>query len=574
MRHGFALFISTVSGAIAVGCFALAVGAFSGAVGCGNNEPPPPPPKRDPTTKTTLFSDRPANLAAKATVGASSLPTQTMLALRLQALSTRVQSMHDAWKANHGESHAELDALRVDLALAPIIKRIEEHATVSLHVRDLASQAVLYDHQGQTLRNPASNQKMLTASAALDLLGPDYQFQTHFYQQGKNLYVVGEGDPTLTSERLVDMMKEVAAQFDFKGVEKLRVDDTAFSIEKHIPGYQDDEMGAAYTAPTGALSLDDNAVAFTLIPRGAGEPLTVKLEHPNRNVHVDCTATGSATDDAPENTLSVKSVGDGAITVIEVRGSLSVSRGPQWMRRRVEDPGIFAGEAFAAALAQTLNAPPLAVERGAKPEGAHLLFSWSSAPLIEVVKNAMAHSNNFATEQVLRTLAWRMTSEPGGWENGTKVLAAYWQTIGVNPDALVIKNGSGLSNEGRFTAAGIADLLSAAAMTQVPNSGLLSVLPEAGKEGTLHSRHNEAKGRLRAKTGTMDNISALSGVLTSVAGDPVLVFSLMLNPTKSGGMAVGDRHAAEIQIIKCLITFIDSAKTKAKAAAKHGRRGK
>jgi D-alanyl-D-alanine carboxypeptidase/D-alanyl-D-alanine-endopeptidase (penicillin-binding protein 4) len=170
----------------------------------------------------------------------------------------------------------------------------------------------------------------------------------------------------------------------------------------------------------------------------------------------------------------------------------------------------------------------------------------------------------------LRTLAWRI-SGLGSFEEGKRILELYWQTVGVAPNALVVDNGSGLSRQGRFTAKGLVDLLSAAHLTQPPNAGLLAVLPVAGQPGTLVGRQLHARGRLRAKTGTMDGVSALTGILTSVAGDPVIAFSIMQNPTAgNNSLDVAARHAAEEDIGQVLLDYVDErAASERRPARRH-----
>ena len=513
--------------------------------------------------KTSLFGGRGQELPPGDPQAGAATEVTEILRLRLEAIATRVKSMHDAWRAERHGADGEamqLEAGKVATRLDPIIARIERHAAVSLHVRDLKAQRVLYDHQGEALRNPASNQKMLTAAAALDLLGPEYRFDTKVFGTGDELVLVGEGDPSLTLDRVVSITKDLAAHFSMRDVRRIVVDDHAFSSSRFIPGAELDDVGEAFAAPTGALSVDGNSVAVSISPGRSGAPALVRLGTDNRHVNLDSTATTARAAGDPEGPteLQVRSNDLNGSTVIEVRGRIPADHEPVRLRRRIVDPSAYAGDAFASALAATagLTAVP-SVVRGSVPANAHLLASWKSVPLIELLQSAMAFSNNFAMEQILRTLAWRMTARPGDWELGKLVIEAYWDTIGVNPEALVVKNGSGLSREGRFTARGLVDLLSATYLTQVPNSGLFAVLPIAGKPGTLQNRLLDARGRLRAKTGTLNDVSCLSGILSSPTGDAALGLSVMLNPGEHGALDVSERHRAENDIVVALVKFLD-----------------
>ena len=505
---------------------------------------------RDESARRSAFAAQPG-------AGGRATPAN-LLDLRLTAISARIK---DLAKARQTEQNAErsgwamqVDARKIAAALDPVIRRIEASATVSLHVRDLQSQMMLYDHGGDTLRNPASNQKMLTTCAALDLLGPEYRFETSVLREGTALYLVGQGDPSLTPDALSKFARELVGQVDLSDITEVVADDTVFSADRFIPGIALDDIGVAYAAPTGALSLNNNSVSVVVRPSSTGQAAVVDVVPSSPHVTV---ASQARTVSEGETGLTIRSRPDGERTVIEVRGQIVRGQAPVVERRRISEPTRFTVGFFAAEMSKLVK-KELAWRVAAAPPTARLLRAWTSVALIDILQEAMAFSNNFAVEQVLRTTAWRMTGEPGSFDNGKKMLEAYWKTIGLTPDGLVVDNGSGLTREGRFTSRGLVDLLSAAYMTQFPNSGLMAVLPVAGRPGTLAKRHLEARGRLRAKTGTLDGVSALSGVLTNTKDEPVIVFSLMLNPSSTTSMAVGMRHDAEEKIVGALLKYIDA----------------
>lgn len=85
-----------------------------------------------------------------------------------------------------------------------------------MHIRELASDdCSVFDYlYGDAPLNPASNHKLLTTAAALDLLGPEFRFETRALRAGDALYVIGEGDPTLDALALRAMATEIAAATD------------------------------------------------------------------------------------------------------------------------------------------------------------------------------------------------------------------------------------------------------------------------------------------------------------------------------------------------------------------------
>jgi D-alanyl-D-alanine carboxypeptidase/D-alanyl-D-alanine-endopeptidase (penicillin-binding protein 4) len=521
---------------------------------------------RDVTQATSKFGDKGALAQKKQQLA------PRVLEMRLTALGKRVKQMHDQWMADRGATNSramEREASKLAGKLDPLMFDIEKKATISLHVRDLRSQQTLYDHKGEELRNPASNQKMLTASASLDLLGPEYRFKTEVYSKGDTLYLVGGGDPTLDPTRIIIMAKELAAAANMDAIKHFVIDENNFTKDRFIPGLELDNIGLYYMAPTGPLSFNGNIVRITVKATAPGQPALVTAEPNNGHIAIDSSIVTMG--DADGAGISIRTQADGNRTVVVAQGKVAAGSKAVTEKRRISDPGMFTGEAFVQALAEATSGLRYPVARGEHPPNAILVKRWESKPLFEIVQDAMAVSDNYKVEMVLRTLARELTGEPGDYDVGTTILEGYWNVIGVNPEALVAENGSGLSRAGRFTAAGLVDLISAAHMTQFPNSGLIAVLPVAGRPGTLHHRHKEARGRLKAKTGTLNGVSALSGILTDLDGDPVLGLSIMLNPGEDSQMSVGERHAAEEKIVGVLLKYIAGHKSP-RAGARRRRR--
>ncbi len=486
------------------------------------------------------------------------------------------------------------EALREEIEAA--IARIDDRAQVSVHIRDLENGRVLFDYYGDSLLNPASNNKLLTSSAALDLLGPDYTFDTRVLLAGDVLYLVGTGDPTIDGDGMRELARQVAERVPVGSLGKIVVDDSAFSPRAFGPGYVREGWGVSYMAPSGALSLAFNTVEVQVYPvKGAKQPAIV-IEPPSTHVVIDNRATigkGSLSILSHEVTparLGIDPIDEASErtqtkTLIQVQGAIrSYSRGVT-VRRRILDPGMFTGGALAAMLAEATDSEPLPVEIGLAPpfeglaestpdeqdsdvvprllgrthEGVdvQLIAQRHSPPLIEIVGGVLTYSNNFMAEQILRTLGWRMTGDPGDWDNGSEVVRSYWAALGNDPGQLVFENGSGLSSVGRVTTSGLVDLISVAHRTQSAGSSLIDALPVAGSEGTLRARLRRSGKRVRAKTGTLDGVSGLTGVITSEAGEPQIAFSILINVRESGRMAARSRRQVEDKIVMSVLEHID-----------------
>ncbi len=420
---------------------------------------------------------------------------------------------------------------------------------VGIHVHDLSADRPLYDRAGDTRLNPASNHKLLTAIASVELLGADYTFETRVERDGDTLYLVGEGDPSLQARDLYDLVTELIAENDLDNVRQLVVDDSAFTGVQVGPGYREEDEGASYQAPSGALSLAFNTVEVTVAPGPFGEAATVSVNPPSAAV----TVVGRVHTGRGRPLRVTSERGPGGMTRIRVSGSLAAGHTPQTIRRRVGDPGLFTAGAFASILAERSGRAPLPIVRGRSPEGATVVASRSSQPLHAVLASALKYSNNFTTEQVLRTLGWRASATPGSWENGAAAIRSLWAALGNAPEDLTFENGSGLSRAGRITPRSLVRLL---ALTRRPGSSAAQLVPalaSPGGEGTLRLRLTQAGDRVRAKTGTIGGVSALSGLVTSEAGDRTLAFSILIN----GRQDLAASRRLQDRLVLALIDHVD-----------------
>jgi D-alanyl-D-alanine carboxypeptidase/D-alanyl-D-alanine-endopeptidase (penicillin-binding protein 4) len=416
----------------------------------------------------------------------------------------------------------------IDEALATEVRRIATafgaDADIGIAVRSLESGTDVLALNENLALNPASNHKLLSAAAALELLGDDYRFETRVLHDHDALVVVGEGDPTLQIGDLAALVQTVGAHIDLGSIRRVIVDDSAFSGERFGPGYDPDGPGYSYMAPSGALSLQFNTVEIEVRPTQAGMPVEVVVEPACPHIVVESDATTGR--GAP---LSVETHERGEHTVVTVSGSLRRKDGPQRIRRRVTDPGLFTGAVLAELVARQSGIEAPAVERGRASRALAAIAVHRSGPLHEALRSALKFSNNVTTEQVLRTLAWRMTGQPGDWQAGHRALERFWSAIGGDPDALVFENASGYSRHGRLTARALVDVLALATEPGSRARRMLDELPIAGIDGTLRDRLTRARGRVLAKTGTLHAAAALSGVVVDDDGRPTLSFSILVN---------------------------------------------
>src|SRR5262249_32199851 len=162
---------------------------------------------------------------------------------------------------------AGLRARMEGLLATPALKS----AKIGVAVMDVESGRVLYARNEKAAYNPASNAKLITTAAALALLGPEYRFKTALYADelrgsdvAGNLYIKGFGDPSLVTEGLWKLVSDLYALGVRKVSGDIVIDDTYFDSVRMPPAFEQKQEDGPWRAPTGATSLNYNAVAITV----------------------------------------------------------------------------------------------------------------------------------------------------------------------------------------------------------------------------------------------------------------------------------------------------------------------
>jgi serine-type D-Ala-D-Ala carboxypeptidase/endopeptidase (penicillin-binding protein 4) len=426
-------------------------------------------------------------------------------------------------------------------------------AEVGFIAIDLQTGAVLAESGADRLINPASNAKMVTSAAALATLKPEFRFKTEYYVQGSlkdgvlygNLVVRGYGDPSIVSERLL----KVANELYLFGIERITgsiiVDDSYFDSQEEARGWELEEApDRAYAAPVSALSVNHNAVAVYVRPASEpGKAAVVRVDPPTERVRL----IANVTTEAIGRGIRVVSQQDknpetGVVegTLLTIEGSLSARSGPARVYRRVYDPTRHFGSVFVGFLQQRGIKVRHSVVKGPVPPGARLILVDRSHALREIVNDLNHYSNNIIAETLIKAMGAHVAGEPGTFDNGLSVARGYLEeTVGLAPGSYVFGNGSGLNDVNRFTARQMAQLIRAVAMDYEIAGEWFTSFAVAGTQGTISHRMKDtpAKRRLRAKTGTLRGVSALSGTVATPEGQQV-AFSFMAQGYKTGASPI------------------------------------
>ena len=330
---------------------------------------------------------------------------------------------------------------------------------------------------------PASTLKILTSLVALEYLGPEYRFETHFFLDGQgNLFIKGYGDPLLTSEIIL----EIGATLATMGITRLQsicLDDTAFDLRGETAG--EETSTNSYDAPNGALAVNFNAVSFRV-----GEK-------------------GKIISDEPQTPL------------LPLMGELGAGLDPGAYRLNIntlrcppDKPAAmrYAGELFSAQLQKAGISLQQAWKIKPAPNRLRpILIYKSRANLTEVIKDCLHYSNNFIANQLFLACGIHTSGLPATWEKSRRAFSNYTEKILRLPKGLPLMfEGSGLSRK---------NLISPSAFIPILNR-FKPFAPLLKQRETLP-----------LKSGTLTGVYCFAGYFPK--GDDLVPFALLLNQSEN-----------------------------------------
>ncbi|RAG87672.1 D-alanyl-D-alanine carboxypeptidase/D-alanyl-D-alanine-endopeptidase [Streptacidiphilus pinicola] len=366
---------------------------------------------------------------------------------------------------------------------------------VTASVVDVSDGRTLYSVGADQDQEPASTNKIATATAALSLLGPDHRFTTEVVGDASTgLTLVGGGDPTLSASTGPDSLTALAAA-------------TAAALH-----------AAAAASPSASPSSGTHHVSLhydiSLFSQPALHPIGVN-----------------------DNIALVQ-----ALTSDEGRlDPTSTENAP-----RYADPAAHAASVFAAALAADGVDVDTAPTQATAPAHAPVLAQVQSGPLSGIVERMLTESDNDVAEALGHAVALA-SGKPATFTDAAASVTARLSQLGVRLGATHLSDSSGLSSADGIPAAVLTQLLVLDASPAHPElRSVLSGLPIAGFTGTLDNRYggdgSEAGlGVVRAKTGTLSTVNTLAGLVVDRSGR-LLAFAFMSN---GGGGADAARAALD-----------------------------
>ena len=323
---------------------------------------------------------------------------------------------------------------------------------------------------------PASTTKLLTAAAALHTFGPEHRFRTTVTRSGNQVFLVGGGDPQLTTfstprainadASLVRLARRTAVALRDASVSavRLRYDATLFGAPAEAPFWKSDFLAIGVVAPITALSADGGRLNPPASPRSPNPPLTAAQSFARLLQQRDIQVLGEPT------------------------------------------PAPAAGDEMAAV---------------------------ESAPLADLVEHLLLTSDNTEADILAHQVGLEVLDDPT-FAGGARATLQVLEELGIDTSGIVLNDGSGLSRGNRISPERLIDVLRAAVETDPEQLWpVYTGLPVAGFDGSLASRFSAAsarpaRGAVTGKTGTLTGTSTLAGFVSDRDGQ-LLMYAVMTN---------------------------------------------
>jgi D-alanyl-D-alanine carboxypeptidase/D-alanyl-D-alanine-endopeptidase (penicillin-binding protein 4) len=409
-------------------------------------------------------------------------------------------------------------------------------AQVAVLFESLDDGIVLYERNPDSAMIPASNVKIVTGAAALDGLGPEYVFETlvatdagsHAPVIDGNLYVKGTGDPSLVSEELWQLTEEIRV-LGVKRVEGDLVLDASHFDDVPAASHDAGDGDRAYHARTGALALNFNAIAVHVSPGDRPGDAAVATLSP-ATTFVDLRNRASTGRPGSGSTLSVRRTFEGGRNIVTVEGRVPAGSESALFYRNIDDGLGYFGSVFRAFLSTAGIEVAGSVRRGTMPGAVNVLTRHRSKPLALIVRDLNKFSSNFVAEQLVKAVGAHADGPPGTTSSGVGVLTRYLAGAGADSACCRVFDGSGFSRSNRLSPRSIVKVMRRAMSDFATSYEYASSLSVSGTDGTLGNRmgYPGLRRAVRAKTGLLDGVTAISGVLHTSSGEEWL-FSIVIN---------------------------------------------
>lgn len=439
---------------------------------------------------------------------------------------------------------------------------------IGVHVVEIDNGSDVYSYNVDQSRIIASNTKLMSTAAALDRLGPGHFFETPLFLRGRlkgnhlqgDLGVIGGGDPNI-SGRLYNgdsfaVFRRWAESLKAAGIRRVSGDlylATGLFDDQYVhPDWPEDQLDRWYEAPVASLSFNDNCVLLKVepIPTATGSArVSLVPSLPFYRIQ----GSVSITDNSRKQWIRLGR--DTGLNRSAQRPTFNVAgriyRGTERLDKwvTVPNPVTYFGVALREALLQEGVEVLGRVLKVDQLSGSWRRVAVHRSDLLSTLEVINKRSQNFYAESVTKLLGAEMCGE-GTWPSGVRAISDFLDEVGLRRNSYRLADGSGMSRNNRFSPRHLTSLLRFMKTHRYADE-FVATLPYSG-EADLSWEKRLAKppyrGKVMAKTGTLNGVSTLSGYAQGRSGKHY-AFSILLNRSQANWRA----KQAQDAILRALI---------------------
>lgn len=454
-------------------------------------------------------------------------------------------------------------------------------AVVGVSIVDVTTGDVLAAVNSNRAMTPASNQKLLTSGAALQVLRPEFEFRTELVLKDGRLILRGSGDPALGDPEIlkrseppmnVDSVLEAMARAAIRGgatsVTELVIDDRVFDRQFIHPDWPERNFSQPHSAQVAGVNFRVNTLAVYPRPNPEGDGTTpsiamepsapwIRIENRARTVTRGQNTIGFSRHMGTNDFVLTGSVRYPSKAPIEATIDTPPLFFGQVLARRLSDDGVTIGGSSSAG--GDLHTS-VRLANSDEDFGGGVVLAVITTPMAEILQRCNSDSENLFAESLLKRMGHEVSRAPGSWSNGTAVVRMVLSEK-VGPQvaaATVIADGSGISRNNAVSPSTLTRFLDVMASDSKLRGAYISSMAVPGS-GTLKTRFNGVKltNSLHAKSGFINGVRALSGYVVDDDSDHVVAFSVMIN-----NITTGDQTTSSITLHEDVVKLVDSYLTK------------
>jgi len=453
-------------------------------------------------------------------------------------------------------------------ALTPGLKRFIDSpnfvgGNLAVLVKEIKSGKSVVDYRSEKSLLPASNMKLITTATALELLGPDFRFETPLEYDGTidaqgtlhgNIYIVGSGDPTIGSEvfkdhDFINRWVEAVRKLGIKTVlGHVIADVSAFDKEVTPPDWTWENMGNYFAAGVYGLSVYDNMYSIYFRTGAPGTtPLILGTEPPmyEMTFHNKVKAGKTGEDDDDGYIHGAPFSNERTIT-----GTIPANRESFHINGDIPNPPLKLASVFT----QQLNCAGIPVSGAPLDDGQRNIsrtrfYLHVSPTLAEIIRETNMQSNNVYAEHLFKRLAL-IHNSVATRDGATQLVRDFWKQRGIDVSAFFQHDGCGMSPMNGVTPRFFVQLLTYMRTQSKYKEAFFASLPVAGQNGTLKKllAGTPLAGKVMAKSGSIRRVLCYSGYIE--LSNKEYAFSVMVN--NYTGSSTDARKAIEQLLLSIL----------------------